>query len=132
MEPKPFRILVCGGRDWSNWVMVSGCLDGFRNEYHLNGKPIVIVQGGACGADFLAKRYAIENDIPHEEFLAEWNKYGRAAGPVRNTRMLNSGIDIVIAFPGGRGTQDTVMKAEKKGIHVWKPAKAELYDSAVD
>ena len=132
MKPKSFRILVCGGRDWSNGIMVSGCLDGFRNEYHHKGRPIVIVQGGATGADFLAKQYAIKNDIPYEEFVAEWNKYGRAAGHKRNTAMLDSGIDIVIAFPGGRGTQDTVGKAEKRGIRVWKPARAELYDIATD
>ncbi len=132
METKLFRILVCGGRDWTNWVMLSGVLDGYRNQYHHKGKPIVIVQGGATGADALAKRYAIENDIPYEEFLPEWNKYGRAAGPKRNSEMLDSGIDVVIAFPGGRGTQDTVGKAEKLGIRVWKPAKPELYDIAVD
>lgn len=132
MPPKAFRILVCGGRDWSNYTMVSGVLDGFRQEYHEKGQPIVIVQGGAVGADFLAKRYAIEYDIPYEEFVAEWNKYGRAAGPMRNSAMLESGIDVVVAFPGGRGTQDTVKKAEKLGIRVWKPARTDLYDIATD
>ncbi len=132
MPPKAFRILVCGGRDWSNQTMTTGVLDGFREQYHEKDKPIVIVEGGAQGADTLAKEYAIKHDIPFEEYRAEWNKYGRAAGPVRNSQMLNSGIDVVIAFPGGRGTHDTIGKAEKMGIRVLKPGRPEQYDSATD
>lgn len=132
MPPKAFRILVCGGRDWSNRTLTDGVLDGFRQQYHEKGKPIVIVEGGAQGADTLAKEYAIKHDIPFEEYRAEWNKYGRAAGPKRNTDMLNSGIDVVVAFPGGRGTHDTIRKAEKIGIRVWKPGRPEQYDIATD
>ena len=130
MPPKAFRILVCGGRDWSNQTMTTGVLDGFREQYHEKDKPIVIVEGGAQGADTLAKEYAIKHDIPFEEYRAEWNKYGRAAGPVRNSQMLNSGIDVVIAFPGGRGTRDTIGKAEKMGVGVLKPGRTEQYDNA--
>jgi hypothetical protein len=135
METRPMRILVCGGREWSNYTMTSGVLDGFRQQYHEKGQPIVIVQGGAIGADFLGKRYAEQYNIPCEEFKAEWKKYGRAAGPIRNSAMLETlvpGADVVVAFPGGRGTNDTVTKALKLGIRVWKPAKAELYDLATD
>lgn len=132
MTTKPFRILVCGGRDWDNRTLTSGVLDGFREQYHEKGMPIVIVEGGARGADALAKEYAVKYNIPLEEFAAEWNKYGRAAGPVRNSKMLKSGIDVVIAFPGGRGTQDTIGKAEKMGIRVLKPGRSEQYDIATD
>jgi len=132
MPTKPFRILVCGGRDWDNWTLTSGILDGFREQYHEKGMPIVIVEGGARGADTLAKEYAIKHDIPFEEHPALWNQFGRAAGPIRNLVMLNSGIDVVIAFPGGRGTQDTIGKAEKMGIRVLKPGRTDQYDSATD
>lgn len=132
MTTKPFRILVCGGRDWDNWTLTSGVLDGFREQFHEKGTPIVIVEGGARGADTLAKEYAVKHNIPFEEFVAEWNKYGRGAGPVRNSKMLKSGIDVVIAFPGGRGTQDTIGKAEKMGIRVLTPGRTEQYDNATD
>ena len=132
MTTKPFRILVCGGRDWDNQTLTAGVLDGFREQYHEKGMPIVIVEGGARGADTLAREYAVKHNIPFEEFAAEWKKYGRAAGPVRNSKMLKSGIDVVIAFPGGRGTQDTIGKANKMGIRVLKPGKSEQYDIATD
>ncbi len=132
MTTKPFRILVCGGRDWDNRTLTDGVLDGFREQYHEKDQPIVIVEGGAQGADTLAKEYAVKHNIPCEEFAAEWKKYGRAAGPVRNSKMLKSGIDVVIAFPGGRGTHDTIGKAEKMGIRVLQPGRSEQYDSATD
>lgn len=132
MTTKPFRILVCGGRNWNNATLTSGVLDGFREQYHEKGKPIVIVEGGAQGADRLAREYAIKHDIPFEVYPALWSQFGRAAGPIRNLVMLNTGIDVVIAFPGGRGTQDTIGKANKMGIRVLQPGRPEQYDSATD
>lgn len=132
METKVFRILVCGGVEWSNITMTEAVLDGYREQYHEKDKPIVIVQGGARGADYIAKAWAEKHGIPGETFKAEWNKYGRAAGPIRNSAMLETRPDLVIAFPGGRGTSDTVTKAVKLGIPVRKPARGDLYDSAVD
>lgn len=127
-----YRILVCGGTEWSNIVMTEGVLDGYRQQFHERGRPIAIVQGGARGADFIAKAWAEKHGIPCETFKADWNRYGRGAGPVRNSEMLATNPDLVVAFPGGRGTNDTVTKAEKLGIQVRKPARDELYDSAVD
>ena len=132
MPTKPFRILVCGGVEWSNITLTEAVLDGFREQYHEKGRPIVIVQGGAVGADYIAKAWAEKHDIPGETFKAEWNKYGRAAGPIRNSAMLKTSPDLVIAFPGGRGTNDTVTKAQKLGIEVRKPGRSDLYDSATD
>ncbi len=132
MPTKPFRILVCGGVEWENIVLTEAVLDGYREQYHEKGRPIEIVQGGARGADYIAKEWAKRHGIPGETFKAEWNKYGRAAGPIRNSAMLKTSPDLVIAFPGGRGTNDTVTKAQKLGIEVRKPGRPDLYDSAVD
>lgn len=129
---KPFRILVCGGQDWENRVLTFGVLDGYKHFYGEKGIPIVIVQGGARGADFLAKEWAIKNDVPQEEYLAEWSKYGRRAGPMRNSKMLATEPDLVIAFPGGRGTADTMGKARKMNIPVVTPARPDLYANATD
>lgn len=49
---------------------------------------------------------------------ADWGRYGKAAGPIRNQEMLESGIDLVIALPGGRGTADMVRRAEGAGVPV--------------
>lgn len=132
MKTKPYRILVCGGVEWSNITLTEAVLDGYRQQMHDKDQPISIVQGGARGADFIAKAWAEKHDIPCETFNAEWKRYGRGAGPIRNSAMLETSPDLVIAFPGGRGTNDTVTKAAKLGIKVRKPARADLYDSAVD
>jgi hypothetical protein len=81
---------------------------------------LIIIQGGAKGADAVAADWAIVNWVPQEEYKADWNKYHRAAGPIRNKQMLDTGIDLVIAFPVGeaRGTNHMIGIAKKAGVEV--------------
>jgi hypothetical protein len=118
------RVLVCGGRDYDDYDRIRKVLDEFCDEHNLadneykmpNG--LVIIQGGARGADSLAFDWAAINWVPIEEHKANWAKYGRAAGAIRNKQMLDTGIDVVIAFPGGRGTEHMKQIARKAGIEV--------------
>ena len=104
------RVLVCGGRTFDNWKTVHRELSGIG--------PAVIIQGGAPGADRLAAKYADVNGVPLVTYPALWSR-GKKAGPERNAFMLeDSRPDIVIAFPGGRGTQDMVDRVRKAGLHV--------------
>lgn len=80
---------------------------------------IIIIQGGARGADRAADEWAIINWVPLETYLPDWDKYRKAAGPIRNKQMLDEGKpDVVIAFPGGRGTANMVSLAKKAGVEV--------------
>jgi hypothetical protein len=73
----------------------------------------------ARGADSLAVRYAEQYKCPVEKFPALWDVHGRAAGPIRNQLMLDEGKpDLVLAFPGGRGTAHMIDIAEKAGVEV--------------
>ena len=73
-----------------------------------------IVQGGAKGADFLAKVYCHEYGFKCIEYPADWKKYGKGAGHIRNQQMLDKeNPDIVIAFQGGRGTEDMIKRASE-------------------
>lgn len=112
------RVIVAGGRDYENYERVKIVLDEYRKE----NDNIEIVCGCAKGADSLGDRYAKEHGIPIKYFPADWEKNGRAAGPIRNSEMLDyAGKDgCLIAFWDGksRGTRDIVTKAEKKGIEV--------------
>lgn len=76
------------------------------------------MQGGAKGWDQFAKEWAIVNRIQHFECKPDWNKYGLAAGPIRNARMLEWKPDYVIAGPGGRGTADMIRQAVAAGVKV--------------
>lgn len=80
---------------------------------------MVIIQGGAKGADFLAKCWAKEKAVPCEEYPADWS-LGKQAGIIRNKRMLEEGKpDLVLAFPGGKGTANMIWQAVDAGIEVY-------------
>lgn len=71
------------------------------------------------GADFLAQRWALVRGLASMEFIASWTKFGKAAGPIRNEWMLKYGQpDLVVAFPGGRGTENMVKLADEAGVEV--------------
>jgi len=106
------KILVCGGRHFNDYETLSYWL-GVLN-------PTVVVHGAAPGADSLAASWCDEyrrEQCPHP---ADWQTYGKAAGPRRNTEMLalHDDIELVIAFPGGRGTQDMITKARDAGLPI--------------
>ncbi len=108
------RVLVTGGRSYSDKAYLWSILDGY-------GPPEVseIISGMAPGADTFAAEWAERFGFPLHKFPADWRKHGRAAGPIRNQRMIDEGKpDLVIAFPGGTGTADCVRRAEAAGIRV--------------
>lgn len=83
--------------------------------------PVCTIIHGACptGADRWADEWAVVNWTGLEEYPADWNTYGRAAGPIRNKQMLTEGKpDIVFAFKGGRGTANMIKLAKEAGIEV--------------
>ena len=110
------KILVCGGRDFTDWWRLSEVL----GRIHATTPITSLIHGGALGADSLGARWAGERGIPHTCFRAEWDRYGRGAGFIRNQRMLDEGRpNLVVAFQGGHGTQDMIRRAQKTGIPIW-------------
>lgn len=106
------RILVCGGRDYNEEKTVNFILDSLKDVE-------VVIDGGAKGADTLASKWAIINGIPSVTYCADWTTHGKAAGFIRNKLMLDNGKpDLVIAFPGGKGTANMVELATKANIPV--------------
>lgn len=109
------RVLVTGGRAYSDVEKLSAVLHKLNKEAGID----MIIEGGAKGADALARDWALMNRIAGETYIADWENQGGFAGPARNARMLTEGEpDLVIAFPGGRGTADMVRKARRAGVEV--------------
>ena len=107
------RVLVCGGRNFDDRKLLDWALEPFKSS------ETVIIHGAAAGADHMASVWAKAHGIPVERYPADWKKHGKAAGPIRNQRMIDEGKpDLVIAFPGGRGTHDMCVRAEAAGIQV--------------
>lgn len=116
------RIIVCGGRDFNDEAAVFAALD------RLHGRRAVtlLIHGAARGADLLAQGWAHAREIPYLGVPAKWSEHGNSAGPQRNTVMANlkPAADMLVAFPGGRGTANMIENAETMGIKVWQPFKS--------
>lgn len=139
------RILICGGRDFANPIpydhseankpkmdqyrylhkkldeIICPLSKSFKNgtdeDWLLN--DITIIAGKAKGVDTAAINWAICNWVLFEEYPADWKKYPKAAGPIRNQQMIDEGKpDLGIAFPGGKGTKDMVSRLRKAKIPV--------------
>jgi len=109
------RVLVCGGRDFSETQRACTCLDRLRVSHSIE----TVIDGGARGADGIASFWARSRGLENVTFKADWRTHGKAAGPIRNQRMIDEGKpDLVVAFPGGRGTADMVRRAEAAGVPV--------------
>ena len=108
------KVLVTGGRHYEDGVTLFRVL----GEIHTSRGISLLIHGDASGADRLAGEWADINDVPVEAFPADWKQHGRAAGPIRNREMLARKPNLVIAFPGGRGTADMVRQAKSAGIPV--------------
>ena len=111
------RVLVCGGRDYRDGGRVREELNKIDGE--LERGIHLVIQGGALGADRAAENWALDHEVPTVRVNAQWSKYGRKAGPLRNRRMLIEwDADLVLAFPGGRGTQNMVDLAKEYNCKV--------------
>ena len=109
------RVLVCGGRDFSDSAALYRKLDWFARKHLVD----VVIEGDARGADRMAGYWARKRRIENLKFPADWGRWGKRAGYVRNVEMLEKGKpDVVLAFPGGRGTEMMTGLARERGIQV--------------
>ena len=112
------RILVTGSRDWDDRNTIYRALQEAR--IGVSHDEIVLVHGGATGADQIAEVYAEAMDWGVEEHRAQWAVYSKGAGPMRNREMVDSGADICLAFikNNSPGATHCAEYAEARGIPV--------------
>jgi hypothetical protein len=119
------RVLVIGGRDFDDPELLNEALDRLHRERGVTA----LIHGDARGADRLAGEWATANGIPVETHPADWKRCGRGAGPMRNRSMLDERPDLLVAFPGGKGTADMVRRARKAGLDVIMVEGAQAQES---
>ena len=108
------KILVCGGRDYNDRDRVFDEL----NILRMDG-PVAIINGDAKGADQISYEWAEITISPVVLHPPKWHEHGKKAGVLRNQEMLDMwDPDIVLAFPGGKGTADMVKRSKDQGYEV--------------
>lgn len=117
-EKQQYRVIIAGGRYFENYDLVKA-----KCDYYLSNKKqthqVVIVSGHATGADTLGERYAKECNLPCEIHPADWDRFGKSAGPKRNAEMAEV-ADALIAFWDGqsRGTANMINLAKTHNLKV--------------
>lgn len=120
------RVIVCGGRDFRNRLWLYAGLD---RLHELN--PITqVIEGGAEGADRFGGEWARRNGVQLITVPANWRAYGKKAGYLRNVQMADMVPDMVLAAPGGAGTQMMISIAQQRGIPVALLHKMDVLRSA--
>lgn len=113
------KVLVCGGRDYTDREKLYRILDVQRSRI---GPDMLVINGGAPGADTLAREWAVDRKVDHLTLYAKWEVYGRSAGPIRNRLMAKKKPRLVLAFhtdiDKSKGTRDMIRVAEKLNIKV--------------
>lgn len=123
------RVLVTGSRKWSDSDVINKALNEVFKEWVTKQPPeleFVVVHGGAPGADFLADQWArkmgvVESRVARDEYRADWENHGLSAGHKRNQEMLDTGINLVLAFQWSKkspGTKGCIKMAKRMGIVV--------------
>ena len=120
-EEEPLVIMVTGSRKHTNRPFIREVLNSFLPRVYRN--EVSLILGGASGADEIVRDWAQRLLVPYKIFEANWPRYGRPAGQIRNSVMLDQKPSIVLAFPLGephenlsRGTYNAIEEAIRRGI----------------
>ena len=118
---KEIRCIIAGCRDFSDYVLLRDTANKiFRNRDTSN---LIIISGCCSGADHLGELFAVKNNLACVKFQADWNTYGKAAGPIRNKQMAefaSQQTGMLIAFWDGksRGTGSMIRLAKEYGLEI--------------
>jgi hypothetical protein len=113
---EPFRVIICGGRDYSDYETLCRVCD-YQLQNRMRTHKVIIVCGRARGADTLGAQWAKDRGLDVENFPADWIRFGKRAGILRNTQMAEV-ANACIAFKGGAGTANMVEQATARGLIV--------------
>lgn len=111
------KVLITGDRNWTDKETIRSWLSKLQDFGYTE-----VIEGGAKGVDTIAREEALRMHFNVQHFPAQWDRYGKAAGPIRNRTMLDQQPRLVLAFhhdiSESKGTKDCVAEAKRRGITV--------------
>jgi hypothetical protein len=108
------KTIIAGGRDVYDYAILLAAIE------EANFTITEVVSGGAKGADALGEQYAESMNLTLKIYPADWEKNGRAAGPIRNRQMAEYGEQLIALWDGkSRGTKNMIEAATKKGLTIY-------------
>lgn len=111
------NVIVAGGRDFNNYQLLSDKLDHLLSS--VDKKDVILIVGGAKGADTLGKQYAEDNGINYQVMNADWDTHGKKAGVLRNIEMAKVANALVAFWDGeSSGTKHMIEEARRKDLKV--------------
>lgn len=116
------KVIIAGGRDFKDYNLLKEKLDLILQNLEeveiVSGKQVTEENGEKYGADYLGEQYALSRDLPIKDFPADWDKYGKSAGPKRNKQMAEYATHLVAFDTGGRGTANMIQEATKQKLKI--------------
>ena len=116
-----FLVIICGSRSFTDYERLAKMCDYYLSRRIQEGQKVIIISGGADGADKLGERYATERGLDYRVFPADWDRYGKRAGMIRNAKMAEI-ANACIAFPSdyseNRGTNNMIKVARRNNLLV--------------
>lgn len=113
------KVIIAGCRHYAERCYVAEAMEAWREAYP-NRRITEVVWGCAAGIDSLGAEWATEQRIQLKAFPADWNRYGRAAGPIRNERMAEYADALVAIWDGrSKGTYNMIQEANRHGLLVF-------------
>jgi len=107
------KLVIAGCRDFDDYELLSNKIDAYIKT-EAKDEKITIISGGADGADKLGEKYSKDNCYDLDVHSADWKKFGKAAGPIRNERMAQVADAVVVFWDGkSRGTKNMIDNAKK-------------------
>lgn len=116
-----FKVIICGGREFDDYNLLKKACDYYLSRKIESGEKVIIISGGARGADKLGERYAKEKGLDVQVFPANWEKYGKRAGYLRNKQMAevsNACIAFLSSYGENKGTKMMISIARENKLLV--------------
>ncbi len=111
------KVIIAGSRDITDREELNDAVRLFEDKY---GKITQVIEGGAPGVDRMGRKFAQANKIPYRTIDADWKKFGKSAGPRRNTEMAEAAEGLVALWDGkSTGTKDMIFKANQRNLKVY-------------